>query len=222
MTRTLALLHTSSVLVPVFTDLANQFLPDDRVFHMVDESLIKNTIAAGRLEKVTIRRLIKAVESAGLAGADVVMVTCSSMGPGIDIAQQIFDFPVLRVDLPMAEEAVKIGRRIGVFATLATTLAPTSDLIRQAAESQKKDSQIEMCLCEGAFEALIAGDSGKHDQLVTDKLLDLLKRVDVVALAQASTARIVQQIPDEKKCVPILSSPKLGMQRAAQVLRSVT
>src|ERR1700761_9093887 len=66
---TLALLHTSPTLTPLFTALCRQHMPQTEIFHMVDESLIQQTIAAGKLEKVTVRRVISMVESASLAGA---------------------------------------------------------------------------------------------------------------------------------------------------------
>ena len=80
MAKTLALIHTTPVLIAGFTDLCKELLPGVSTFHIVDESLIKNTIQAGRLEKRTIRRLVNHVESAGEAGADAVLVTCSSIG----------------------------------------------------------------------------------------------------------------------------------------------
>src|SRR3954447_16638089 len=113
MSKTFALIHTSPVLVPSFSSLCARLLPDSPVFHMVDESLIKNTIAAGSLQKSTVRRLVAHIDSAGQAGAGCVLVTCSSIGEGVKVARQLFDFPVLRIDEPMAERAVDVGPRIG-------------------------------------------------------------------------------------------------------------
>jgi hypothetical protein len=53
--KKLALLHTSPVLTPLFASLCAKWIPDTRLFHMVDESLIKNTIEAGHLQKVTMQ-----------------------------------------------------------------------------------------------------------------------------------------------------------------------
>src|SRR6202041_3578957 len=78
---TLAPLHPSPTLTPLFTSLCRQHLPQTEIFHMVDESLIQQTIAAGKLQKVTVRRLIGMVESAAAIGVDGVLVTCSSIGP---------------------------------------------------------------------------------------------------------------------------------------------
>ena len=220
MPKTLCLLHTGALLVPVFTELAKELLPGVRLFHMLDESLIQNTIAAGRLEQTTIRRLFKEIECAREGGADVVMVTCSSLGPAITLARQVFDFPVLRVDQAMAEEAVRRGRRVGVLATLPTTLAPTCDLVRETALALQRECEVVTGLCAGAFEAVIAGNGAEHDRLVTQGLAALIERVDVVVLAQASMARVIQQIPPEQLKVPVLSSPRLGMLHAQQTLAS--
>src|SRR5712664_1308805 len=133
MASTLAFIHTGHVLIPVFAQLAKENLPGVDVFHMLDESLIRNTIAGGGLSKPTIRRLLALIESAHDGGADAVMVTCSSIGEGVPIARRQFDFPILRVDEAMAEKAVETGGRIGVAATLRTTLDPTVALLRETA-----------------------------------------------------------------------------------------
>ena len=58
----LALIHTSPVLVPSFSALCAEHLKGTETFHIVDESLIKNTIKAGRLEKLTSELIDRTVE----------------------------------------------------------------------------------------------------------------------------------------------------------------
>jgi Asp/Glu/hydantoin racemase len=205
----------------MFNDLARRTLGDAGVFHMVDESLIRNTIAAGRLEKSTVHRLVHQIESAGSAGADAVLVTCSSIGPGVDAARPLFEFPILRIDEAMAERAVGVGRRIGVVATLSTTLAPTVALMRATAARLGRDTDVVDRLCAGAFEAVLAGDTATHDKMVAGALADLAQSVDVIVLAQASMARVVDQLPESARPVPILSSPALAMEQAAETLRNL-
>lgn len=219
--QTLALLHTSPTLSPLFNELTTRLAPGVRVLHFVDESLIKNTIAAGRLEKPTMRRLIDLVGSTFDAGADATLVTCSSIGPAVDIAAQLHDEPVLRVDRPMAEKAVATGRRIGVLATLSTTLKPTADLVRRVAAEQGKDAEIVEHLCQGAFEAVIAGDGATHDRIVGTALTEAMKGVDAIVLAQASMARVLATLPDGALPAPVFSSPELGVERAAEVLKGL-
>src|ERR1044072_7009075 len=119
MATTLAFLHRSNVLTPTNAGLARDILPEFEVFHMTDESLIRNTIAAQALTPATCRRLVAMIGLAHEGGADAVMVTCSSIGPGVKVARQFYEFPVLRVDEAMAEAALHMGRGIGVESSRA-------------------------------------------------------------------------------------------------------
>src|SRR5690606_5902524 len=108
--------------------------------------------------------------------------------------------------------AVQKGKRIGVIATLRTTLEPTANLVQRRAALVGKEIEINARLCEGAFEALMGGDAAKHDELVAKALRQLMQEVDVILLAQASMARVVDTLADEDKGVPILASPPNAIQ----------
>lgn len=218
MSITIAYLHTSHVLIPLFSRLSEEELPGVEQFHMVDESLIRNTIRAKHLTKSTIRRVLGMVQSAHEGGADAVVVTCSSIGPAADAARDLFDFPVVRVDDAMAEEAVRTGRRIGVTATLRTTLEPTVALLHEKASAAHRQVDVVESLCEGAFEAVLAGDTVTHDRLLLASLQRLMSAVDVIVLAQASMARVVESLPESSGRIPILSSPQLAVRRARSLL----
>lgn len=218
MGKRLAYIHTVAGLTATFKALSDELLPGIDLFHIVDESLLQNTIRANQLMPQTIRRLLRLVISAEEAGADLVMVTCSSMGPAVEASRPFVQIPVLRVDEPMAELAIQSGTSIGVAATLQTTLKPTAELITKVAVQQGKSVQVISKLCEGAFQAVISGDTARHDQLVSAGLQELVPQVDVVVLAQASMARVVESLPEETLRVPILSSPRLAVQRLAQLI----
>lgn len=215
---TLGLIHNSPVLAPIFNEIAARVIPDVRILHFVDESTIKNTIAAGHLQKATMRQVIRLVGSTFDAGCDIALVTCSSIGRAVDMAAELYEQPVLRVDRPMAEKAVAMGRRIGVVATLPTTLKPTADLIRLVADEQGKDVEIVEHVCDGAFAAVMAGDGATHDRIVSEALTDAMKGMDVIVLAQASMARVVAALPEGAVAAPVLSSPELGIERVRDIL----
>jgi Asp/Glu/hydantoin racemase len=158
------------------------------------------------------------VSSAEAAGADYILVTCSSIGPAVESSVPLTKVPVLRVDQPMADKAIHMGSKIGVVATLPTTLEPTSDLVRRRAILAGKDITLTSRLCDGAFDALMGGKPEKHDEMVASALKELSQKVDVILLAQASMARVVSQLSDEDKKVPILASPELAIQYLAEIL----
>ena len=217
--KTLGLIHTSATLVPVFQKLCNEYLPHVNVFNIVDDSLIKDVISRNELTKLTSRRVVDHVASAEVAGADFILVTCSSIGAAIEAAAGLTGVPVLRVDQPMADLAVKTGKKIGVIATLPTTLGPTSDLVKRRAAIAGKEIELTSKLCEGAFEALMGGNPEKHDDMVAKALLELSAEVDVIVLAQASMSRVVEALPDAEKRIPILASPALAIQHIANLIK---
>ncbi|MBF9141083.1 aspartate/glutamate racemase family protein [Hymenobacter properus] len=216
--KTLALVHTSATLVPVFQQLCAEYLPGVQTFNIVDDSLVRTINREGSLTPAVARRVVGYVNSAEAGGADYVLVTCSSIGAAVEQAAGLAGVPVLRVDQPMADEAVRTGRRIGVIATLPTTLGPTADLVQRRAALAGREIELTSVLCEGAFEALMSGDGAKHDAIVAAALKELVTKVDVVVLAQASMARVVDALDAADRIVPILASPGIAIKQLATEL----
>lgn len=216
--KTLGLIHTSATLVPVFAELCNKYLPNVKTFNIVDDSLIKNVISCGELTPATARRVVNYAGSAQDAGADYILFTCSSIGAAVEASAGLTKVPVLRVDQPMADQAVQTGKKIGVIATLPTTLQPTSDLVRRRAAAAGKEIELSAVLCEGAFDALMSGDAATHDAKVAAALKELVNKVDVIVLAQASMARVVDSLSDADKKISILASPPIAIQYLASIL----
>lgn len=217
-TKTLALIHTSATLVPVFQQLCKTKLPHIETFNLVDDSLVRAIRAKGGLTADIARRVAAYITSAEAGGADYILVTCSSIGPAVEAAAPFSAVPVLRVDRPMVEKAILAGRRIGVIATLPTTLEPTADLVRRCAAAAGKPLELTSRLCAGAFDALMAGDAAQHDSLVASALRELSTQVDVILLAQASMARVVDALSDADRRVPIFASPGIAVNYLATVL----
>jgi Asp/Glu/hydantoin racemase len=216
--KKLGLVHTSATLVPIFEQLCKAHLPGVSVFNIVDDSLIKDVISHCELRPQTAARVARQIAAAEEAGADYILVTCSSIGPAVEAAAEKSSVPVLRVDQPMADRAVNMASRIAVVATLPTTLEPTADLIRRRAAVANKEITLTSKLCEGAFDALMSGDAATHDAKVAAALCEMATRADVIVLAQASMARVVEMLPEADRCVPILASPPIAVEYLATVL----
>jgi len=212
--------HTVSGLVEGFRGLCAEIIPDAALCHIADESLIQGMLAAGGLTAAIYRRICDHVVAAEEAGADAIQLTCSSVSPCVDVARHLVSVPVLKIDEPMVERAVSQYRRVGVIATAPTTLEPSSELVHLKARELGRSVEVESVLCEGAYDAFLAGDREKADGIVLDRLRDLMNRVDVVLLAQASMARVAEQLPADDRTVPVLSSPRPAVERLAEVLAS--
>ncbi len=216
--RRLALVHTVAGLVPRFRELSAELIREVETFDIVDETLLRDATREGRVSLETARRLFSHLAAAESHGADAILVTCSSMGGAVDAARPFAGIPLLRVDQAMAEQAVQRGERIGVLATLWSTLGPTAALIRRTADESDRSVEVRDRLCDGAFEALGEGDTERHDSIVRDGLRDLLGWAEVIVLAQASMARVVDTLSEDERRIPILSSPRLGMERMRDIL----
>lgn len=216
--KTLALIHTSATLVPAFQQLCREKLPQVETFNIVDDSLVRQIGAQGGITPAIERRVAAYLESAAAGGANLILVTCSSIGPAVEAAAGGCPVPVLRVDQPMADLAVRTGRRIGVIATLATTLDPTVELVRRRAAAAGRSVELTVRLCDGAFAALMAGHPAEHDTRVRATLVELAGQVDVIVLAQASMAHVAASLRPAECPVPVLASPPLAIAHLAAML----
>jgi Asp/Glu/hydantoin racemase len=218
--RSLAFIHTIPGHAERFRDLATARLAGWSSYAVVDESLLRDTIGRGSLATRTVQRLTGYVFAAADAGADAIVVTCSTLGPAVDAIRLIAPVPLFRIDRGMAEAAVRKARRIGVLATLSTTLKPTASLLRQAAEEAGASCEIAEFLCEGAFAKLMAGDRPAHHAAVREGFAALSSSVDLVVLAQASMADAMGSEAGSGHA-PYLTSPETGMDHIARQLAAV-
>lgn len=219
MARRVVFLHTITSLPGLFTELSEELLPADiEVIHIADELLLKSVLAQGGVSPGIHRRVAEHVIAAEQAGVVAFQCTCSSISPCVDGVRPLVGIPVLKIDEPMVDEALRLGSRVGVVATAPTTLRPTTELVQRRAAEMGRTVQVEPILCEDAYAALTGGDLATHDAIVRKYVMDLMDRVDVIILAQASMARVVEGISPEEIRVPILSSPRLAVKRLAEVL----
>ena len=220
MTR-LAIIHTTSATVDSMKALAAEILPGSELVNFVDDSILPQLGRnGGNLAQVE-ERLIHYARFAEQVGADVILEACSSVGEVVDKMQSAVSIPIVRIDDAMAEEAVQRGTRLGVVATLPTTLQPTTRLLGAKAEAAGKHVEVTPLLIEGAYEKLMAGDREGHDNLLVEKLQELARRVDIVVLAQASMARVLPRLSDAEQD-KILTSPRLAMKRVKNVVASLS
>jgi Asp/Glu/hydantoin racemase len=216
--KKIAILHTSFVFVsvePMINDLIAELIPDAEVVHFVDSDVLATVVREQGISSKSEARMTHLAQAAEEAGADIIFSACSSLGPALDVAARNVRTPVVKIDEAMAERAAREGSRIGVLATVPTTLDPTSDLIQAAADGIGRSITIEQRLAEGAFAVLMSGDRDKHDATVIEQAMDLAERVDLIVLAQASMSRLAGVL-QEKTGMTVLSSPRIGVDYLAR------
>lgn len=218
--KTVAAIHTAMPMVEPTKELFAKHLPDVRLINIVDDSLIQDIIHANKVNEAVKKRLLSYYDAAIDAGADVIFNTCSSVGDVALEARQNLEIPLVKIDDDMAAEAVAEYERIGVLATLPTTLSPTVRLLEYFAKQRSGNFQVVQGLAEGAFQAVISGDAEMHDQLILKTAEAIADRVDAFVLAQGSMARMEKQLI-QITGKDVLSSPERGVLNVKRVVESL-
>jgi Asp/Glu/hydantoin racemase len=208
--KTVVAVYTGQGLADPLKDIFQEVLPEVRLVNLIDDGLIHDINRAGNIGPGIRRRLFRYYRNAEELGADVILNTCSSVGEIVALAQPMISVPIVRIDDAMATLAVENFERIGVVATLASTLTPTVNLIQSKAELGQKPIKMVEGLAEGAYLALIGGNGDEHDRRIMEAARRLKDEVDVLVLAQGSMARMQERLAMETG-KPVLSSIRAGI-----------
>jgi Asp/Glu/hydantoin racemase len=197
----IALIHAlAHSIAPVNAELDRAW-PGCVRMHLLDDSL-STDLAASRngLDDAMTARFVALGDYAVATGVRGILFTCSAFGTCIDaVARRFPDIPVLKPNEAMIADASRIGRRIGLVASFAPTLAS------MPAEFPETVSVLPM-LADGALDALTLGDAPLHDRLVVQAAQRVAaKGCDVVALAQFSLARAASLVEHAVR-VPVLTT----------------
>jgi len=195
----------------MFQRLVDEIDPSVVVSHAVIERVLAGAVETGSVTGAMQLETETAIHALVDEGATVVVCTCSTIG-GVAEATKTRGAHVMRVDRPMAEQAVASGRRIVVAATLASTLRPTIALIRQIAEHVDRDAEIVEVRCADAWAHFERGDHAAYAHEIARAVWAGARVSDIVVLAQASMAAAAPLIRGHG--IPVLSSPELGVRAA--------
>lgn len=152
-------------------------------------------------------------------GADAILNICSSVGEVADAAKDVGKYlgvPIVRIDEEMCKDAVRIAAknkgRIGVLATLPTTLNPTKQILYKVAREMGQ----QIILMDGLFDAFGANQE-TFQTLIVEKAGELANQVDVILLCQGSMA-YCESLVQNKYGLPVVSSPRYGAVALKQAL----
>jgi hypothetical protein len=181
----IACLHTAESNIAVYEDAGIDLaIASGALRHRVRADLLSAAEDAGALtagiEAETVGVLLDMT-----CDADVVILNCSTLGAAAASAAAQSDVPILRADGALAQRAVRAGGRTVVLCTTRTTIATTTALFKQAAETT--GAEIDVRLIDGAWALFRADDLDAYCALIaaeTRKAYD--EGADAVAYAQAS------------------------------------
>jgi len=215
--RTLALIHTVSWYAKVINEpFGIPFLEDNpgvSIINIMDDSLLSESLEHGGATTAVINRLIHYIMAAEKAGADVAMVTSTTVGEASRAARAFMSIPVFNIDEPMAKEAVTKGSTLGIIATVPTSAPATQKLLEYEAGEIGTKLTIKTAINKQAFDFLQKGDVDRHDELVKEEIDRMAQEVDAIVLGQISLARVRHDPP-----VPMLQVGHSGFAEAKRLL----
>jgi Asp/Glu/hydantoin racemase len=196
--------------------------PELEITNLLDDGLLR--LLAAKDSATAASRLRNMIQSAvETYGAELAMITCSSVSKEMaDGLAAEFALPILKIDYPMAQQAVAGGGKIGVAATFPPTLEPTTRLISEAAMDAGTTVEIVREVSPDAYRALLANDTATHDELLLALIEELeAQGVSVIVLAQVSMARVLPLL-NGRITVPVLSSLQTSLEAIRQVLNNTS
>lgn len=191
---------------------------DVQVLIYSDPTVLSDVIDHGEVTTNAAKRAMKMYFDAVTSGADIVYSICSSIGDVADAAQSAFKImgiPLIRIDENMAVQAIRKGKRIGVLATLSTTLNPTKRLIQRCA--QEMGSEVE--LVDSVSDGLFGKSQAELEKTLVKAACEISDQVDVILLAQASMTLCAEAITLATG-KEVFSSPKYGAMAVAEAISS--
>jgi aspartate/glutamate racemase len=212
----LGFLHTAATHVPAFERLLREVDPTAEGRHAVDAPLLADAAAAGQVDAALRRRVATAVDALRDAGARLVVCTCTTIGDAAESAGRP-GAPVLRLDRPMAEEALRRGNRVAVVAALPTAFEATAALLRRLADERQQAVAIRHVACPEAWQLFERGDLDGYHAAVAGAARAAAADADVVLLGQASMAAALDQL----RALPVLASAALGVRAAVEMYRAL-
>ena len=191
-------------------------LPDCRIVNIADDSLIREVVEHGRVTDRVRERMMHYFQAAARWDPKVIISACSSVGEVAEAADKILSVPVIRIDRAMIKKALQHGDRIGVVASLATTMEPTPSYIRRLAADMGRNVQVIGRVAQGAYEANSQGRPELHDDLIRKEAEVMAGEVDVLILAQGSMAGMEASLRKDTG-LPVYASPCLCVKEVQEI-----
>lgn len=218
--KTLGIIHASHITINAMEPYIKKYIPEVSVMHLCDDTIQRDNIAAGAgvIPKVNYYKFAQYAHNLEEANVDLILLACSTFNYAAELARPMINTPIAQIDRPMMEKAVRTGKKIGLLATLATTVPSSERLLDIAASEAGVEIERKTVLCSEAFEEYSKGNIEKHNSILMDGIEKLSKEVDCIVMAQLSMSALAPYLKDTK--VPVYNSGETGFLRVKEMLEN--
>jgi Asp/Glu/hydantoin racemase len=185
---------------------------------LLDDRLIRDAQAAGRVTAELNRRMLDLIAYAVTTGSEAVLLGCSMYGGAVETARLEHGVPVLGSDEALFAEISRGGFEAPLLlGPLPQAVDDSVDRLREALREDGSTSKVVGRAVEGAAATVAAGDPGRLHDLLLDAIRPHLGTVDAVALGNFSISPARERLQAELD-IPVLSPTELAAERLRQQL----
>ena len=216
--KTIGIIHAVHLTIRAMQPFLERYIPDVEVVHLCDDTIQRDNIAAGVgvIPKRNYYKFAQYAHNLEEAGVDLILLACSTFNYAAELARPMINIPIMQIDRAMMELAVAQGRRVGMIATLATTVPSSERLLRIVAAEKGSPVEITTVLRPEAFVAISKGDSETHNKILLEEIDKLSGKVDSIVLAQLSMSALAPFLG--KTAVPVYNSGTTGFESIRRTL----
>ncbi|WMJ87597.1 aspartate/glutamate racemase family protein [Anaerocolumna sp. MB42-C2] len=218
--KTLGIIHASHITIGAMEPYIQKYIPEVDIMHLCDDTIQRDNIraGAGMIPKVNYYKFAQYAHNLEEAKVDLILLACSTFNYAAELGRPLVNVPIAQIDRPMMETAVRHGKKIGLLATLATTVPSSERLLQIAAKEAGKEIEFKTVLCSRAFEELSKGNTAAHNEILLDAVQKLSDETDCIVMAQLSMSALAPFLADTK--VPVYNSGDTGFDRVRQLLEN--
>jgi aspartate/glutamate racemase len=219
--RKLGIMHAALITTRAVQKYIDEIIPEVEVVHWVDDTIQNTNFACepGVIPRKNYAKFVQGALSQQEYGVDLILLACSTFNRAAEHARPMIDVPILQIDRPMMDLAVRQGRRIGLLATVPTTVPASERLLRLAAEEAGKPIEVKLRLCSEAFQALKAGNPEKHNEMLLAEIDKLSGDVDAIVMAQVSMTALEPRLTNTR--IPVYNSGRTAFNRIREILEAL-
>jgi aspartate/glutamate racemase len=219
--KTLGIIHAINLTIRAMQPFIEEYLPGVSIMHLCDDTIQRDNIAAGAgvIPKRNYFKFAQYAQNLQDAGVDMILLACSTFNYAAELARPLISIPIAQIDRPMMEAAVCTGKRVGLLATLATTVPSSERLLRICAAERNKEVEITTVLREEAFAAYQKGEIEKHNAMLLEEIDKLSRNVDSIVMAQLSMSALAPRLGNTR--VPVFNSGNTGFARVREMLEAM-
>lgn len=216
--KTLGIIHASHITITAMEPYIQKYLPDVQIMHLCDDTIQRDNIKAGAgvIPKVNYFKFAQYAHNLEEAGVNMILLACSTFNYAAELGRPLINVPIAQIDRPMMEKAVRTGKRIGLLATLETTVPSSERLLDIAAAEAGVSIERKTLLCSEAFEEYSKGNIERHNELLLQAIDTLSQDVDCIVMAQLSMSALAPYLKNTR--VPVYNSGDTGFQRVREML----